>query len=376
MPQPARIDGISGVVLCARSGTDLALPEVGFGRYIIRLALTALLLGGCGSSDPVDSIRFAEPVQYQVRKGDTLFAISRDNDVKLGELMEWNGLTNDRIEVDQRLLLWRLPKEEPTLAGSLLARVRSDDKPVAAATKVPAKRRPRPRRKTSHKVVVIAPVVVEAPDIERQRIAVNVHSGSVRTAGIMGALGSDALNGGLDEELSDSVYALNRSERSDRGVKLGGRNLAGGGTAETVDIERRQRVSSGPNVPNVAVNAPNLRRPAAKRCLSGPKASDLTVDEGHIASEGLSIDQIRRSMNGFVRHTMACFPKGTRGSFTFSTEITVGCDGRVTDVWVANDGGLPPAVSQCISGTLGYASFPAHALPDGMTFQYPIQYRY
>ncbi len=310
-----------------------------------------------------------------MRKGDTLFAISRDNGVPLDELVEWNGLDTDRIEVDQRLLLWRLPKEEPTLAGALLARVRRSE-PAEEAPPPSVVRKRRPRRKSTRPVVVIAPVVVEAPAYQRQRVAVNGHTSSVKNAGIMGALSSDVLSGGLDSNLADNVENLSSNRASERGLGLGRRSLAASGTAETVEIERGIRTSTGPKVPNVAVNAPNLRRPAAKRCLAGPNAADLTSDDGFMASEGLSINQIRSSMNGFIRHTMACFPKGTRGSFTFSTEITVGCNGRVSDVWIGNDGGLPPAVSQCIADTLGYASFPAHALPDGMTFQYPIQYRY
>ena len=315
-------------------------------------------------------------MEYQVRKGDTLFAISRDNGVALDELMDWNGLTDDRIEVNQRLFLWRAPKEEVSLAGNMFGGKRADGA-QEDAPKV-ASRRPRPRRASSRPMVIIAPVVVEAPAEERERVAINVSGSSVKSAGIMGSLGSEALNGGLDEELSESVYSLSRNEQTEHGVSLGRRSLSGeGGTAETVDIERGSRTDSGgPRVPNVAVSAPNLRRPTAKRCLAGPNAADLNSDDGYLASEGLSIDQIRTAMNGFVRQTMACFPKGTRGNFTFSTEITVGCDGRVSDVWVASDGGLPGAVSQCIEQTLGYASFPAHALPDGMTFQYPIQYRY
>ena len=59
-----------------------------------------------------------------------------------------------------------------------------------------------------------------------------------------------------------------------------------------------------------------------------------------------------------------------------TVEVTVGCNGLVTDVWLANSGGMPGPVTSCVAQTVSYASFPAHALPNGAVFQYPITYRF
>jgi hypothetical protein len=79
-------------------------------------------------------------------------------------------------------------------------------------------------------------------------------------------------------------------------------------------------------------------------------------------------------MNGFGRNTLGCFPGGTRGRFEVLVEVVAGCDGRVKTVQVLQGGGLPATVTQCVREVLSAAGFPAHGMPDGVTFQYPLVY--
>jgi len=222
----------------------------------------------------------------------------------------------------------------------------------------------------------MAPLVVEAPTYVRQAVEVDA-ARSVKTAGILSALGStEVLTDGLDAGLSETVHQLEHRPRTERSTGSQSQSLQHAGTAESIALHVAARAKAGPPVPDLPVRPPALTRPPARRCLDEPTAADLSSDRGYLTSEGLTADQIRGVMSGFVQHTMHCIPKGTRGTFSFAAEITVGCDGRVADVQVARDGGLPARVSRCISQTLAFASFPAHALPDGMAFQYPIKYRY
>ena len=57
---------------------------------------------------------------------------------------------------------------------------------------------------------------------------------------------------------------------------------------------------------------------------------------------------------------------------TLGLSITVACTGRVATVRVTDDGGLDASLVSCITDTLRYAPFPAHDLPDGETFGYPM----
>jgi LysM repeat protein len=117
--------------------------------------------------------------------------------------------------------------------------------------------------------------------------------------------------------------------------------------------------------------ATGLTRPRPKDCLDGPSGDGLG-DVGAVASEGLSYTQIKRSMDAIAPHTLSCVPEGTTGRL--ETRIVVGCDGLVRSVETGATGGLPPDVVACVVDKLGYAEFPAHALPNGEIFDYPLTY--
>ena len=56
------------------------------------------------------------------------------------------------------------------------------------------------------------------------------------------------------------------------------------------------------------------------------------------------------------------------------TGIVVGCNGLVSAVEIGATGGLPTEVVGCVQDTLRYAEFPAHSLPDGEVFEYPLNF--
>ena len=53
-------------------------------------------------------------------------------------------------------------------------------------------------------------------------------------------------------------------------------------------------------------------------------------------------------------------------------QITVGCDGIVSDISVEDSSGLTGDLVSCVVDTLSYAPFPAHDTPDGAAFIYPM----
>lgn len=130
--------------------------------------------------------------------------------------------------------------------------------------------------------------------------------------------------------------------------------------------------------PSVAVpkaKGPPRARPTPKRCLPPPTGDGLG-DEGVASSTGLSYEAIKTTMDGFVHETLSCVPPGTTPNGTVATELTVACSGVVSKVTVTDDGGLPPELVKCVQETLYFAEFPAHALPDGETFGYPVTFRF
>jgi len=84
-------------------------------RSVCRVLVLALSLAAGAAPSHAQASRTA--TTYVVRGGDTLFRISRETGVSVGELMRLNGLTSDRIEIGQTLrlsALVALPPRPPT----------------------------------------------------------------------------------------------------------------------------------------------------------------------------------------------------------------------------------------------------------------------
>jgi len=116
---------------------------------------------------------------------------------------------------------------------------------------------------------------------------------------------------------------------------------------------------------------PKLTMPAAKACLP-PPSGDALPEDGVEGSRGLSAEEVRAAMDAVVQRALPCFADADGGRMVLS--VTAGCDGRVSDIRITEDGGFPPDVSGCVVETLRYAAFPAHDMPDGFTFAYPLTY--
>jgi len=136
-------------------------------------------------------------------------------------------------------------------------------------------------------------------------------------------------------------------------------------SAPKVQARRKKRATS-------VSKSSGLRMPSKKRCLAGPSLDDLSEDEPDIqASAGLSHSEIQGPMSSFLPNLSRCFDGAwPEGRVLF--EITAGCNGRVSTVSVLDPGGIEGGMVECMRTTLGYVSFPAHDMPDGMTFQYPV----
>jgi LysM repeat protein len=113
-------------------------------------------------------------------------------------------------------------------------------------------------------------------------------------------------------------------------------------------------------------------RATGKPCLRGPSLDDLDDDEPEMrASVGLSSQQIRTPMSRALPGLSDCFSAGWP-SGVLDLQLTVGCNGLVEDIRVIDAGGIEASSVQCVVQNLNKVVFPAHDMPDGMTFRYPI----
>ena len=281
-----------------------------------------VLLAGCfgnhPGSDPVPTIpRENKLVTWHAKAGEPIDQIAAVFGVSADDLRAWNGLEGDVIVMDQALVVWHR---------------RTLEAPVAKAKKS----NPKPRS-------AVEPDILDVLDQET----------------------------GLDRELLDMVGALTRyGDLPQQGVhqttQRQGIDAEGMGEISRAVPEKPTKLfASGP------VKTPSLAKPLPKQCLPEPTYEQLTADDGVLSGTGLSKRQISSSMGGFIHHLRSCVPDGSYGEFALTARMTVGCDGRVIDAEM--DGPLPPAVGSCMESALQAAAFPAHDLPDGLTFEYPIR---
>ena len=109
--------------------------------------------------------------------------------------------------------------------------------------------------------------------------------------------------------------------------------------------------------------------PPEKPCLAAP--TDAAEDE-MVASAGLDAEAVRPVMRAAIQSTLGCFHDSQE--VTLMLGIHVACTGRVSQVDIEDDGGASEQVQACVRDKLRYASFPAHALPDGDLIEYPLTY--
>lgn len=116
-----------------------------------------------------------------------------------------------------------------------------------------------------------------------------------------------------------------------------------------------------------------LSMPPARPCLEGPSVADEDgMEAGFAASRGLDGGEVRAALRAFEPNLVRCLTPGEVAAGTMELELRVGCDGRVAAVDLIDDDGLPAPLVGCARETLRYVPFPAHDMPDGFTFGYPL----
>ena len=146
-----------------------------------------------------------------------------------------------------------------------------------------------------------------------------------------------------------------------------GQVLILGSTARTPD-SRREHLSR----PVTKKRASTPSRPSPKPCLKGPSLDELDNDVADIrSSKGLSGNQIRTAVSGTLPGLSRCFT-GAWPDGVVDLEFTVSCTGLVDTIRVLDSGGIADDAVRCMVSSLRQISFPAHDMPDGMVFRYPV----
>jgi hypothetical protein len=119
-----------------------------------------------------------------------------------------------------------------------------------------------------------------------------------------------------------------------------------------------------------------LTMPAAKRCLEADLDLDLDAEEdfGVSTSMGLTAGDIGEAVRAFQEQTLRCYEEVADAAGSMQLELTVGCDGRVSDVVLVDETIGEDAFVKCVADTMRYAPFPAHDRAEGAVFELPLRY--
>ena len=325
-------------------------------RWVVPILIaTCLACGGLPfGADP--DVAFTSPEQVPVKKGARVRALAKRLGVSAEDLRTWNALEEGRIPEDMVLLVWR-PEGAPPFET-----IDTGTEPVAAATLEAA---PRPRRHAERSAGAPDAEETEAHLALLRALSDEALSGDTHVA--------DGLVGGRSVTTEGRLPGTSLSKRTGALTQSLGR-IESGPPIGPIHRERDPDQPPGVHIPDGPVSTPRVRAPGAKRCLTA--RTDVALGEDAVTeAKGLSIDQVQLGMRAAARGSLLCFPTGTRGEFVVTAEVTAGCDGRIASLSLS-PGPVPRSVTTCLDKVLRSASFPAHARPDGVTFTYPLRYRF
>ena len=121
--------------------------------------------------------------------------------------------------------------------------------------------------------------------------------------------------------------------------------------------------------PSASSSSSGLRMPTPEPCV----AFDADPgEEGMVAPGGLDRHQVKPALDAVLPHALECPTEDGTTDLRVVFDITVGCDGVVKSVSVSDEGMASEAWLACAADVLRHADFPAHDMPDGMSFSYPV----
>lgn len=250
-----------------------------------------------------------------VQRGDTLGKLAKHHKITVAQLKDWNDLEGDLIQVGQVLQVDQVGSTRP-LWQVVRERVRADRTPERiAAPALPSASKPQPRTRRAKRPGSSPP---------------------------------------------DGLY----QDEQGRYIDEQGRFVNAVG----------QPIDKDGNVLEQATRTwPSLMRPTPKPCLDALTGTGGGGEQSFGRSEGLSAQQVSRSVARFQEQTLRCADDHPGASGSLSLELVIGCDGRVKSVEVLDDGVREGNFAACVSDVMRYAAFPAHAR-DEVTVQIPLRY--
>ena len=91
-----------------------------------------------------------------------------------------------------------------------------------------------------------------------------------------------------------------------------------------------------------------------------------------VSPNGLSYAQVKTALNGVIQTALYCGQPEGMSAVYLTFDLTVGCDGVISEIETIDDGGAPEDYVRCVSDVIVKADFPAHDQEGGMLVTYPV----
>jgi LysM repeat protein len=373
---------------------------------VLALGLTATAVGAGfylqhDAPGPEDTISWGGLVEHEVQPGESAEVIAAIYGVKVADLQAWNGKRKFQPG-DKVAIFAREAGDDPAMEIEIKSALAELELQVREGLTTKKKA---PKGSAQKFIpVLVADLTVSggppaapraAPKVQGKRVQVQVSDPAyletlrglnkkVDLSGPEKMASNTRYSSGATNDAIRDMFSKDRGTVASSAAKAD-RWTAGHSSGSTPAPAPPERGSSGSTNDYQSYAAfragqereaapipPKLAMPAPKKCLAGP--SDVAEGNGvtMASNVGLSEPDIRSTMSRFVPKALGCVSGASSFDGTVETELTVGCDGRVTAVSIEHNSGVPQAVAACLRDTLRYAPFPAHDMPDGYTFGYRV----
>lgn len=117
--------------------------------------------------------------------------------------------------------------------------------------------------------------------------------------------------------------------------------------------------------------ADRVPTPSAERCVPFVPL-DVEGDDTMVTAAGLDYPAVRTALSAVIQFALYCEQPAGMAKVHLTFDLTVGCDGLVSEVEPLERGGAPEAYVECVASVIRKADFPAHDLEDGQIVTYPV----
>ncbi len=115
--------------------------------------------------------------------------------------------------------------------------------------------------------------------------------------------------------------------------------------------------------------ADRVPTPKPKPCIEfAPELGE----EGMATPSGVGYAEVKAGLSAVIQHALYCGQPEGMSAVHLTFDLTIRCDGLVSEVVTIDAGGAPDDYVACVAAVIAKADFPGHDMEGGMPVTYPV----